>query len=344
MKKILALMLVCLMTFSLAACGPKEEDVTPGDIEIIEPADREETTPSDESKPSDDNLPDNNNETDKPNNVTPDGDYTVDLNEQKTVYEENGIKITFKNTEEQVGFYDKHSFSVENNSGKNIAIWVSTAVINGRNVGCLADDFIAPSGETKELLISTSVTDRQVVAKTIDDINCMEYDISIVEVTDIESFTCGSILEENIVLSLTNGQHNHRNDKVTVNGDKVFENDEIILYINSTPTRDDFSDNYAYTVVNKTDKLIKFDMSKAEYKVSTFDNPEFTMVIGGLNYIAPHSYCVGDFMLYNTKYDELTEVKLTLAGEYSSIAHNMLEKSGAVLDYNEEIVTINTKR
>ena len=125
---------------------------------------------------------------------------------------------------------------------------------------------------------------------------------------------------------------------------KMFENDEIILYINTTPTKDGFSDNYAFTVVNKTNKLLNFDVSKAEYKITTFDNTEYTSVVGISNYVAPHSYYSGTFMLYDTKYDDLTEVKLTLAGEYTSTGNFVLEKSGTTVGYNGEIVAFNTTR
>jgi hypothetical protein len=339
MKKLLALILALAMVLSLTACGTKDKgnDEETGKIEIVEPTDKE--TGETKNPSSGETI-----ETTKPDDITPDGEYVVDFKEEKIVYEHSDAKITFVGMETNIGSYDKHEFTFVNNFGKDIYIMPNTAVINGRNIGCYIDECVIPAGEAGTLVFEISSTERTTVAPTIDDIKCIDYSVSVLEVINAEEYEYGKVLADNLVFSLTDGQHNHKNDEVVKNGRLVFENDEIAFYVDEASTRDSMSDNYAYTIVNKTDKLLKFDMTTAEYGTTSVDFTRFTNIIGGNMFLAPHTYNVGTFMLYNTKYEELTEVKITINGEYTNASGELMEIKGTTAGYNDTIVTINTKR
>ena len=336
MKKILALTLACLMMFSLVACGNKDEkdpSENTGKIEVVTPTEDTTTTP-DENETT--------NPTDVP--VKEDEEYFVDLTQDIVAYDKNGIKVVFAGAEFSAGLFDEYSFTVTNNSDKDIVFSTSSIIINGYSFGCSTDFTATLAGEENTVVAQMFAKERKDICDDDTPIKCMEFVGFIVENPNGEYDNWGKVIESSFNIVVTQGQHDHRNHEVPVNGTIAYEDEQIAIYIDTNAESVAFADAFPFTVVNKTDKAIVFDMTTAEYK--TTDITEFyqyTSVFDAQKYISPYGYVTGAFRLYNTKYHDITEMKLTIdCGEGNML--NIVSEEKFVGNYtcSGKVITIKT--
>ena len=350
MKKFLAMVMACLMLFSLVACSngdkDKENNEKPGKVEVVNPTEGNgETTPDDNnnetSNPTDPSKPSGGEE--DPNET--EEDYFTVLNEDTVVYDKNGIKVTFVNAEFGVGLSDEYSFKVENNSSKDVLFSVMTAMLDGHTFVCTDAGEGVLAGETKTVIASVFVNDRKEFFDELAEIKCLQFEAFIVENPKGEYGSYGDVIEKCINIDLTQGTHNHKKHAIVQNGELVYENEYIALYVDVNADKAAFSDSFPFTIVNKTDKQIAFDFTDAEYK--TVDITEFyqpTSVMGSDKTVSPYGFVTGSFRLYDTKFDAIKEMKLTMKCTNATYLNSLIGDSGNYnLPFTGEVLTINVR-
>ena len=217
-------------------------------------------------------------------------------------------------------------------------------MINGHSFECATEQTPTLAGEENIVTAQMLAKDRKDICEDTSAIKCMEFVGFIVENPKGEYNSWGKVIEESFNIVVTQGQHDHRNHTVPTNGELAYEDEQIAIYINLDAESVAFADAFPFTVVNKTNKAVIFNMTTAEYKTTNITEfYQYTSVFDAQRYLAPYGYATGAFRLYNTKYHDISEMKLTLlCGEGTMLDVIMENDIAGDFTCSGKVITVKT--
>ena len=308
MKRVFLILLVTLIVIcSLTACSTSTSPPAPtvsNNVSIIETI--EPTQPTETTSLQTFGLPD----------------------EHKVVYNKNNIEITYTGQKFDINNYDEYYFSVKNNSKKNIVFSISSVAINGSCTSAQYKPDFIETQTTASITIRTRINTRYEVCQDISDVVCLQFVGFIVEASNKEELKYNSIIEDNINFEITEKNHSHTQDTAIIKGDLVYEDNEVSIYVNSKPVDDYPHNNFAYSVVNKTNKNIFITFDSAKYQIRYMsDLMSVTQPIGIYDYIVAKTFATGTFYLYNTRGQDVTQMDLSIYAVEKTALSNSTELS-----------------
>lgn len=298
-KKFFSLFLILLFVLTCAACSRKN----PNEEVVAVPDTQPTTNNASSTKPS---------ETTTPTITLPENILTFVPDEGVVVYSESGITIKYYGQEFTNTEYDNYMFSVENKTSKDISLFNSTLAINNLSLDGSSVYHVVKSGATNDVILTADARTRKNVCQTETDINCLTFILDIVEIDETGDYS--NIIKSDVAITIEPNNHSHLNDKHITYGNLKYEDECIALYIGKSKKSTIDVDKFAYTVINKTNKTVFFDLYCTEYKIAeTDENRTSSNIIGASQYIAPNSYSIGDFTVTDIKYKtpEWFKVKIT---------------------------------
>lgn len=337
MKKILTLVLAMLMVLSLAACGAN------ADNETTTPDSGKETVENN-SQVSDNTTTnkDNENKNDLLPELLPDGEYRVNLDQEKVIYDNEGVKITYTGLAFNTGLFDEVYFKVENNTNNYICFMPDSVVWNG--ISLTASNTTPTAPNTTEVVAAVILSsERENLISSKEEIKCFDITFSVLGEAN-EYGTSGTPVANGVTVVFTEGQHDHRNDNRILNGDLIFENEEVALYVENKFVKkgDKFYSNF--TIVNKTNEPISFSgRAECRYVVAPV-TPHYAMVEGMVAHLSANSYFTGVFC-FEDEHDtlEMNEIIFILSGYKATQMDHVIAFDNEELtkcNFNDERVSI----
>lgn len=293
-KHILFISVILIITVLLSGCvfQQKPDESTSPNISVIEPTSPTEITTIDTTESL--KLP----------------------NEEKLVYNKNNIMITYTGQDFGVNNYDEYHFVVKNDSQKNIVFSISSVAINGSSTIASYFPKIIKTNTVSDVTIRTRTDTRFEICNDENDIACLQFVGFIVEKNNVDDTKCESLIEDNINFEITADNHSHSEDKPIIKGNLVYENEEVVVYINPQPV-DTYPYNYfAYSIINKTNKNIFITFDNVE--LQTIYMSEFTMpsnTFDVFDFIPSNCFATGTFYLDNTRGQQIKQMKMLIDAE-----------------------------
>ena len=309
MKKILTLVLAMLMVLSMAACG------TDADNQATTPDSGKETVENN-SQASDNTTTnkENESENDLLPELLPDGEYSVNLDQEKVIYDNEGIKITYTGMAFNVGLCDEVYFKVENNTDNYICFLPDSVVWNG--ISFSASNSTPTAAHTTEVVtvLAALSSEREKLISSKEEIMCFDITFSILGEAN-EYGTSGTPVANGVTFVFTEGQHDHRNDNRILNGELIFENEEVALYVENKFVKKGDKFYSSFAIINKTNEPISFSgRAECRYVVAPV-TPHYAMVEGMSAQLSANSYFTGVFC-FKDEHDtlEMNEIIFILSG------------------------------
>ena len=312
MKKMLTFALAALLALSMAACGTDAAPETPVTETNIPATSAPIPTEQEESIPAD-------------------GEYHVALNEAAVIYDQNGIRVTYKSAAMD-NFGLNLIVEVENRSTENLHFVPYGAVVNGMT-------FSASYWEDEPMALNET-RECTVYIELFDTINDYRMELDAIRCLDLHyGFYAGeniygapqTLIANNLSYCFTKGQHDHRNDQRQIFGELVYESSELAIYMerNFRETSDKYYSRM--TVINKTNRTISLGgVVECRYNVAPA-RPHYTTLVCMPEQVAAHSY-VSSIVYLEEEWSGLDMTQLILSKQcyYATWLDHMLTEDDCI--------------
>ena len=232
----------------------------------------------------------------------------------KAYYESNGIKISYIKEDYQLFNQDHFYFTVENNSKYDILFSPSNIIINNASINAYVSPVPVLSGQSETVIARIDCADRMPIYTDPEQIQSVYVSGHIIENPGGKSEVYKRAIDDNVYFGFSKPGYNP-NENILLCGEKMYENEEIVLYVDQNVDPNDDYNYFDYTIINKTNKIIYIEFNCEELVLVDFPNVVTTETLLGTNkYIAGNNYVVDQFYFYNTRRFDISKAKVSIIG------------------------------